>query len=95
MIKAEHKVVLKLLGQTFEISHTDYMGFLSDCHILLMEEGWLDETKVADEVETSMSSMKPTYDHRYSEIGCSMCGNMVGGWEELPNYCPNCGQKID
>ena len=49
MIKAEHKVVLELLGQTFEISHTDYMGFLSDCHILLMEEGWLDETKVADE----------------------------------------------
>lgn len=39
--------------------------------------------------------MKPTYDHRYAEMGCSVCGNMVSGWEELPNYCPNCGQKQD
>ena len=39
--------------------------------------------------------MKPTYDHRYAEMGCPMCGNMIGGWEERPNYCPSCGQAID
>ena len=38
---------------------------------------------------------KPTYDHRYAEMGCSICGNLVGGWEEQPDYCPQCGQKID
>lgn len=55
MIKAEHKMVLELLGKTFEITLTDYIGFLSDCRYLLKEEGWLDEPKVADEVETSTS----------------------------------------
>ena len=39
--------------------------------------------------------MKPIYDHRYAELGCSFCGNQVSGWEELSNYCPNCGQAID
>ena len=39
--------------------------------------------------------MKPTYDHRYAEMCCSVCGNMVSGWEEPANYCPNCGQAID
>ena len=37
----------------------------------------------------------PTHDHRYAELGCPCCGNMVSGWEEMPNYCPYCGQKID
>jgi hypothetical protein len=39
--------------------------------------------------------LKPTYDHQYGEMGCAFCGNMVSGWEELPNYCPQCGQAID
>ena len=39
--------------------------------------------------------MKPTYDHRYAEMGCSVCGSMISGWEERPSYCPQCGQAID
>jgi hypothetical protein len=41
------------------------------------------------------SPMKALYDHRYAEMGCAFCGEMVSGWEELPNYCPYCGQAID
>ena len=39
--------------------------------------------------------MKPVYDHRYHELGCVDCGNLVSVWEETPNYCPQCGQKLD
>lgn len=38
---------------------------------------------------------KPVYDHRYAEMGCAFCGNSLGGLEELPDYCPFCGQAID
>ena len=51
--------------------------------------------QIAREVFDKQRPMKPTYDHRYAEMGCSMCGNMVSGWEELPNFCPRCGQAID
>ena len=29
------------------------------------------------------------------DLLCAGCGNMIGGWEERPNYCPSCGQAID
>ena len=51
--------------------------------------------KIAIEAMEKQEPMKPTYDHRYAELGCSVCGNMVSGWEEPANYCPNCGQSID
>ena len=41
------------------------------------------------------SPTKPIYDHRYAEMGCPMCGNLVSGWEKQPNYCHDCGQKLD
>ena len=29
------------------------------------------------------------------DLSCAGCGNMLGEWEERPNYCPSCGQAID
>ena len=55
----------------------------------------IDAVPVVRCLEKKQDPMKPTYDHRYAEMGCSMCGSMIGGWEEQPNYCPNCGQAID
>ena len=51
--------------------------------------------QIARDAFHKQTPVKPTYDHRYAEMGCAFCGNMIGGWEERPNYCPNCGQKID
>ena len=32
------------------------------------------------------------WDKRYSDYTCNLCGN----WDlETPNYCPNCGAKMD
>lgn len=28
-------------------------------------------------------------------LDCPNCENDISGFEERPNYCPNCGQKID
>ena len=39
--------------------------------------------------------LKPFYDHLNTAMRCTFCGNMVSGWEESPNYCPQCGQAID
>lgn len=57
---------------------------------------WLGEIrKGVNALEKKQEPIKPIYDHRYAELGCSFCGNQVSGWEERPNYCPNCGQAID
>ena len=57
---------------------------------------WLAEiNKQVKKFENKQEPMRPVYDHRYAELGCAMCGNQVSGWEERPNYCPNCGQKLD
>ncbi len=56
---------------------------------------YLEVLKMALEALRKQEPVKPAYDHRYAEMGCSVCGNMLGGWEELPNFCPNCGQAID
>lgn len=50
---------------------------------------------IAREVFHKQTLAKPVYDPRYHEMGCAYCGNQVSGWEELPNYCPQCGQAID
>ena len=69
-----------------EIDYSDYCQMTD----------YLDEIeKRVKQLEKKQEPMKPTYDHRYAEMGCSVWGNMVSGWEELPNYCPNCGQSID
>lgn len=51
--------------------------------------------RIAREVFHKQTAVKPKYDHRHQELGCAYCGNQVSGWEESPNYCPQCGQKID
>lgn len=51
--------------------------------------------RIAREVFQKQVPMKPVYDHRYAEMGCAFCGNSLGGLEELPDYCPFCGQAID
>ena len=69
-----------------EIDYSDYCQMTD----------YLDEIENrVKQLEKKQDPMKPTYDHRYAEMGCAFCGNMIGGWEERPNYCPNCGQKID
>lgn len=50
---------------------------------------------IAMEAFQKQVPVKPVYDHRYAEMGCAFCGNSVGGWEESPDYCPQCGQAID
>ena len=55
----------------------------------------IESFEIAVEAMNKQDPMKPTYDHRYAEMGCAFCGNMIGGCEERPNYCPNCGQAID
>ena len=36
------------------------------------------------------------WDHREGNIyRCSQCGHHVDNKEGLPNYCPNCGAKMD
>lgn len=54
----------------------------------------IQNTRISADLE-KQKPKKPTYDHRYGEMGCAFCGNMVSGWEELPNYCPQCGQALD
>ena len=57
---------------------------------------WLSEIKrQVKKLEKKQEPMKPTYDHRYAEMSCSVCGSLVGSWEEQPDYCPECGQAID
>ena len=56
---------------------------------------YIEALEQAVEALWKQEPMKPTYDHRYAEMGCESCGNIVSGWEESPNYCPNCGQAID
>ena len=63
--------------------------------ILEEHEKWLQGEGGAREVFQKQTPMKPKYDHRYTEMGCAFCGNMVRGWEESPDYCPQCGQAID
>ena len=50
--------------------------------------------QIARDVFHKQTPVKLTYYHRYAKMGCAFCGNLVDGWEESPNYCPNCGQKI-
>ena len=64
------------------------------CYVYLVT-GYSEALKMAVEALWKQEPMKPTYDHRYAEMGCSVCGNMVSGWEETPDYCPQCGQAID
>ena len=26
---------------------------------------------------------------------CSQCGELIGWFSKLPNYCPNCGARMD
>ena len=69
-----------------EIDYSDYCQMTD----------YLDEIEYrVKQLEKKQDPMKPTYDHRYAELGCSVCGNMVSGLEEPLNYCPECGQKID
>ena len=57
---------------------------------------WLGEIKnYVRRIGKKQNPMKPTYDHRYAEMSCSVCGSLVGSWEEQPDYCPECGQAID
>ncbi len=57
---------------------------------------WLGEIrKQVKRLEKKQEPMKPVYDHRYAELGCAMCGNQVSGREESPDYCQQCGQKLD
>ena len=51
--------------------------------------------QIAREVFHKQTPLKPVYDHRYHELSCDYCGNLVSGWEESPDYCPQCGQAID
>ena len=44
----------------------------------------------ADVVEVKHGEWK--WDKRFSDYTCSLCGN----WDlKTPNYCPNCGAKMD
>ena len=61
----------------------------------IASEETIESFEIAVAAMNKQDPMKPTYDHRYAETGCAFCGNMIGGWEERPNYCPNCGQAID
>ena len=61
----------------------------------IASEETIESFEIAVAAMEKQDPMKPTYDHRYAEMGCAFCGNMIGGREERPNYCPNCGQAID
>ena len=61
----------------------------------IASEETIESFEIAVAAMNKQDPMKPTYDHRYAEMGCAFCGNMIGGCEERPNYCPNCGQAID
>ena len=69
-----------------EIEYSDYDEMTDWLAEIREEVKWLEKRDVP---------MKPVYDHRYAEMGCAACGNFVGGWEQLPDYCPQCGQAID
>ena len=56
---------------------------------------YIEALEQAVEALLKQEPMKPTYDHRYAEMSCSVCGSLVGSWEEQPDYCPECGQAID
>ena len=56
---------------------------------------YIEALEQAVEALLKQEPMKPTYDHRYAEMGCSVCGNMMGRGDDKANYCPECGQKID
>ena len=51
--------------------------------------------QIAREVFHKQTPVKPTYDYSWASTACSVCGSPMGGWEESPKYCPNCGQAID
>ena len=77
---------IEIINERIEIIGRDYADDIRE---------YLEVLKMAIEALRKQEPVKPTYDHRYGELGCSFCGNLVSGWEEGPNYCPNCGQKID
>jgi hypothetical protein len=53
----------------------------------------------ADVVEVVHGEWIVRFDGRYSQrrTYCSICGNHsgIGGNKQEPNYCPNCGAKMD
>ena len=61
----------------------------------IVSDETIESVEIAIAAMQKQDPMKPTYDHRYAGMGCSVCGTKVGGWEERPDYCPNCGQKLD
>ena len=61
----------------------------------IASEETIESFEIAVAAMEKQDPMKPTYDHRYAEMCCSVCGSMMGGGEEQPDYCPECGQKLD
>ena len=53
------------------------------------------DAEIIIELAKKEIKQKPVFDHRYQDYGCEFCGNQVGGWEENPDYCPQCGHGID
>lgn len=55
----------------------------------------IESFEIAVEAMNKQDPVRPVYDHRYAEMCCAYCGNLVSGWEESPDYCHQCGQAID
>ena len=78
---------IKEINSRIELANRQHYADLVPEYIEALEQ--------AAEALRKQEPMKLTYDHRYGETGCAFCGNMGSGLEELPNYCPQCGQAID
>ena len=63
-----------------------------DANILTLET-----ISICIEFLEKQKELKPVEwdDNTGHNIVCSVCRNDISGWEEYPNYCPNCGQRID
>ena len=60
-------------------------------HIVdFLENKYLDDAPTADVAEVKHGEWK--WDKRFADYTCNLCGN----WDlKTPNYCPNCGAKMD
>lgn len=61
------------------------------------EEDAYDEESLAIAIKAmkKQEPMKLNREWAALDLACAGCGNFIGGWEERPNYCPDCGQKLD
>ena len=76
--------------------HDEYSGALLDGCETDIE--LLDEIPAADVAEVVHGKwIKDAFlsDEVNSAEKCSQCGELIGWFGKLPNYCPNCGAKMD